>query len=77
MFMFSKRLQESIKSGGVRVDQKKKRAEIVIPENEDEMTGDDWVELLRVGGESREEWSDLATSLQDKVTVAAAYACSK
>ena len=52
--MFSKRLQEIIKSGGVRVDRKKK-AEIVIPENEDEMTGDDWIELLRVGGEAREE----------------------
>jgi hypothetical protein len=53
--MFSKRLQEIIKSGVVRVDLKKKKAEIVIPDNEDEMTGDDWIELLRVGGKAREE----------------------
>lgn len=53
--MFSKRLQEIIKSGVVRVDRRKKKAEIVIPENEGEMTGDDWIELLRVGGEAREE----------------------
>lgn len=53
--MFSKRLQEIIKSGVVRVDRKKKKAEIVIPDNEDEMPGDDWIELLRVGGEAREE----------------------
>jgi hypothetical protein len=61
--MFSKRLQEIIKSGVVRVDQKKK-AEIVIPENDDEMTGDDWIELLRVGGEAREELERLGYTVK-------------
>jgi hypothetical protein len=63
--MFSKRLQEIIKSGVVRVDRKKKNAEIVIPENEDEMTGgDDWIELLRVGGEAREELERLGYTVK-------------
>lgn len=62
--MFSKRLQEIIKSGVVRVDRKKKKAEIVIPENEDEMTGDDWIELLRVGGEEREELERLGYTVK-------------
>ena len=53
--MFSKRLREIIKSGVVRVDRKMKEAQIVIPANEEEMAGDDWIELLRVGGEAREE----------------------
>jgi hypothetical protein len=55
--MYSERLQEVIKSGVFRVDRKKKKkkAEIVIPDNEDEVTGDDWIELLRIGREAREE----------------------
>jgi hypothetical protein len=62
--MFSKRLQEIIKSGVVRVDRKKKKAEIVIPDNEDEMTGDDRIELLRVGGEAREELERLGYTVK-------------
>lgn len=63
--MFSNRLQEIIKSGVVRVYQKKKKkAVIVIPENEDEMTGDDWIELMRVSGEAREKLERLGYTVK-------------
>jgi hypothetical protein len=62
--MFSKRLQEIIKAGVVHVDRKKKEAQIVIPANEEEMTLADWIELLRVGGEAREELERLGYTVK-------------
>lgn len=52
---FSKGLQEIIRSGAISVDTKKKEARIIMPTNAEEMTGDDWIERLRVAGEAREE----------------------
>jgi hypothetical protein len=62
--MISKRLREIIKSGVIRVDRKKKEAQIVIPANEEEMTGDEWIELLRVGGEAGEELERLGYTVK-------------
>ncbi|HKG96340.1 MAG TPA: hypothetical protein VKA97_00900, partial [Pyrinomonadaceae bacterium] len=61
---FSKRLQESIRSGVISVDTKKKEARIVIPANEEEMDSADWLELLRVGGEAREELERLGYTVK-------------
>ena len=61
---FSKRLQESIRSGVISVDQNKKEARVVMPANEEEMTRADWLELLRVGGEAREELERLGYTVK-------------
>lgn len=61
---FSKRLQESIRSGVISMDTRKKEAKIVIPTNEEKMDGADWLELLRIGGEAREELERLGYTVK-------------